>query len=227
MGLNGDMLAGVSPIVFDVETAPLPNAADYFEPVEPDARLVDPVKIAKSISDKTEAQQSKASLDYNVGRIVAIAWWTADQGLRSSLCRTEEDEARELSCFWLAAKQRTLVGACIKSFDLPWMIQRSRYLGVAAPVLDLGRYSRSDSITDLFHLLTFNDSQESFVMRRTVQQFCRRFGIPVEDTITGKEIPGLVAAGEWEKVLAHCEADVKLEVALARRLGVIQPEGVL
>ena len=210
-----------SPIIFDIETAPLPNAADYFEPVEAARNLVDPAKIARDLEQRTAAQTDKASLDYNVGRIVALAWWTAQNGELTSVCQTEDEERTALGGFWATARHRTLVGFCIKSFDLPWMIQRSRYLGVAAPILDLGRYSRGESIIDLYHLLTFNDSQDTFVMRRTLPQFCRRFGIPVEDTITGKDIHGLVAAGEWEQVRAHVESDVTLEVALARRLGVI------
>lgn len=213
-----------SPIVFDLETAPLPDAVVYLDPVEPDARLVDPVKIAASIREKTEAQISKCSLDWNVGRIVALGYWTHDLGGVAHLCQTEEDETRELSCFWLHAKHRTLVGFNIKAFDLPFLIQRSRYLGVAAPGLDLGRYSRSESICDLYHLLTFHDAPATFAMRRTLTAFCRRFGIPVTYTITGAEVPALVAAGEWELVRAHCASDVQLALALARRLGVIPAE---
>lgn len=214
-----------SPILVDVETSPLPNAADYFEPVEAAKNLVDPAKIARDIEQRTAAQIDKASLDYNVGRIVALGWWTAETGARTSVCTNDVEECAALGDFWATARHRTIVGFCIKSFDLPWMIQRSRYLGMAAPVLDLGRYSRSESIVDLYHLLTFNDSQDTYVMRRTVHAFCRRFGIPVEDTITGKDVPALVAAGEWEKVRQHVESDVRLELALARRLRVIAAEG--
>ena len=210
-----------SPIICDIETAPLPNAADYFEPVEAARNLVDPAKIARDLEQRTAAQMDKASLDYNVGRIVALGWWTAGDGLQTRMCPSEADERTSLVEWWAQARHRTIVGFCIKSFDLPWMIQRSRYLGVAAPILDLGRYSRNDNIVDLYHLLTFNDSQDTYVMRRTVHAFCRRFGIQVEDTITGKDVPALVAAGDWAQVQQHVESDVRLELALARRLGVI------
>ncbi len=54
-------------------SAPLPNAADYLEPVTPDARLKDPEKIKADIADKEAARSGKLALDWNVGRIVAIA----------------------------------------------------------------------------------------------------------------------------------------------------------
>ena len=61
-------------------------------------------------------------------------------------------------------------------------------------------------------------------MRQTLTAFCRRFGIPVTDEIAGKDIPAMVAAGEWDKVVSHVTSDVELTVALARRIGVVQPQ---
>ncbi len=60
-------------------------------------------------------------------------------------------------------------------------------------------------------------------MRRSLHAFCKRFGIPVTDTISGADIPALVAAGEWDQVKAHCISDVEATLALARRLGVVNP----
>jgi hypothetical protein len=61
-------------------------------------------------------------------------------------------------------------------------------------------------------------------MRRSLKAFCKRFGIQVADDITGKDVPSLAAAGEWESVRAHVESDVALTVALARKLRILQPE---
>ena len=79
-------------------------------------------------------------------------------------------------------------------------------------------------------MLTFGDgTYDQGAMRRTLHAFCWRFGLPVTDDISGKDIPALVAAGEWDKVLAHVISDVDLTVALARRLGVLNavPEPAL
>jgi predicted PolB exonuclease-like 3'-5' exonuclease len=215
----------VSPIVVDLETAGLPNAADFLEPVIPDARLKDPEKIAADIIAKTEARQQKLALDWNVGRIVALGWWTNSGGDQSYLaCQDEWTERYAITNFWEWAKRRTIVGFNVKAFDLRFLVQRSRYLGIPHPDVDFGKYSRK-GVHDLYLDLTFNDgTYDQGAMRRTLHAFCRRFGIPVDDSISGKEIPALVEAGEWEQIQAHVTSDVLLTVALAERLGVIRVE---
>ena len=88
-------------------------------------------------------------------------------------------------------------------------------------MLDVGRYSKQ-GIVDLYLELTFNDAQDSWCMRRTLHAFCRRFRIPIEDTVQGKNISALVAAGDWEAVTFHCTSDVRLTLALAQRLGYVR-----
>jgi hypothetical protein len=254
MGLNNDMLADVSPIVVDIETCGLSDADKYLEPI-PDAvmdespieaakNLVDPVKIAADLEKKRAARaeqnaaaiakveqlratrDAKLALDWNVGRIAAIGAWTLDTGVIARVCQTEEAEAKHLEGFWKAARYRSIVGFNLKGFDLRFMIQRSRYLGVQHPQLDLGKYSRK-GIIDIYLDLTFNDgTYDQGAMRRTLHAFCRRFGIQVDDSIKGADVPLLVAAGDWDSVLAHVTSDVQLTLALARKLGVVQPEAV-
>ena len=222
MGMNYDGLADISPICIDIETCGLENAADFLEPVIPDARLKDPAKIEQDIKDKEAARIQKLALDYNVGRIAAIGWWEEKNGLDVCICRDEDEEAVVLKEVWSLCKHRTIVGYNLKQFDLRYMVQRSRYLRVPHPVgLDLGKYSRK-GIVDLFSELTFNDgTYDQGAMRRTLKAFCKRFGIPCDDAINGADIPALIAAGEWEKVKAHVTSDVQLTVELAKRLGVI------
>ncbi len=214
----------VSPIVFDLETAGLPNATDFLEPLEADKRLTDPAKIAASIAEREQARAEKFGLDYNVGRIVALGYWTDQGGIHTDAMRGEAAEADLLRHFWSMAKHRTIIGFRIKDFDLKFAIQRSRYLGIEYPQLDLGRYSTRSAIVDLYHELTFNDSQDrdSWCMRRTLKAFSKRFGLPCEDETAGADIAALVAADQWDQVIAHCTSDVKLTVALAQRLGFVQ-----
>lgn len=212
-----------TPIVFDLETRGLPNAQEFLEPVVADRRLTDPVKRAWDIKAKEQARLEKLSLDWNVGAIAAIGWWTAEWGYAVTTCATELQEIVAISNFWDISKHRTIVGFNIKGFDLRYLIQRSRYLGLTYPQLDLGKYTRK-GIVDLFMELTFNDGHfdtGNTCMRRTLNAFARRFGIPVTDTLKGSDMPALVASGDWDLVAAHCEADLRTTVQLAARLDVI------
>jgi hypothetical protein len=211
-----------SPIIVDIETAGLHNALEFLEPVTPDARLVDPKKIEASIKEKEEARLAKLALDRNVGRIVAIGWWTEEEGTHGVVCKTEYEERIALTSVWNASRHRTIVGFNCKGFDLPFMVQRSRYLGIPYPWLDLGKYTRK-GVIDLYMDLTFNEGKyDEGCMRRTLKAFCKRFGITVTDDINGADIPALVDAGEWEKVAAHAKGDVELTVQLAHKLGIVR-----
>ena len=210
----------ISPIIVDIETCGLPNAANFLEPVTPDARLKDPDKIAADIYAKAAARDGKTALDWNVGRIVALGSWTEQGGTRAVICPTEEHEAAAISGFWSEARRRNIVTFYGRGFDLPFLIQRSRFLGLAYPMLDLRPYGGGQGNTDLFLELTFG-KKDTPCMRTTLTAFCRRFGIPVTDDVSGKDIAALVAAGDWDAVRRHVTSDVELTVALARKLGVV------
>lgn len=213
-----------TPIVVDVETVGLPDAAQYLEPIQPDKRLKDAEKIKADIAEKEQARLERLSLDWNVGRIAALGWWTEREDITIRLCPDEDEERLALVDFWDASKHKTIVGYNAKAFDLRFMVQRSRYLSVPYPILDFGKYSKK-GVTDLYLDLTFGDgTYDQGAMRRTLHAFCKRFGLSVNDEIQGKDIPALVAAGEWLQVESHLRSDVELTVALARRLGVIQTE---
>ncbi len=226
----------VSPVIVDIETAPLENAREFIAAPNLDdikapsnyvkaEAISDYVKreTAKRLADFERDCTSKAALDFNTARIIALGWWTELGGTEAYLTADEEAERLALYAFWRVARDRQIVGFYIRQFDLPMMIQRSRYLGVPHLMPDLGRYSRSNGVVDLYDLLTFNDLRAETIMSRSVHSFCRRFGIPVEDIVSGADIPALVAAGDWTAVDSHVRSDIALEVSLARRLGVLQP----
>lgn len=216
-----------SPICIDIETAGLPNVADYLEPVQAARNLKDPEKIAADIAQRTEERDSKVGLDWNVGRIVALGWWTAQRGTEAYLCTQESSEAEWIAELWRVCRNRTIVTFNGRGFDLPFLAQRSRYLGIPHPTLDLRPYEGGRGNTDLWLELTFG-RKDTPCMRTTLGAFCKRFGIPFDDGVCGKDIAALVAAGDWDAIEAHVRCDVEATVALARRLGVIQqqPEAV-
>lgn len=224
MSLEYAAMRDITPIIVDLETCGLDNAADFLEPVQADKRLKDADKIKADLAEKEAARLEKLALDPNVGRICALGWWTDRDGVQVRICPTEADEAKAIAEFWDDCRHRLIVGFNLKAFDLRFLVQRSRYLGVPYPILDFSKYSKK-GVLDLFLELTFGDgTYDQGAMRRTLKAFCRRFGITCEDAIDGKDIAALVAAGDWGSVASHCKSDVELTVALARRLGIVQPE---
>jgi hypothetical protein len=225
----------VSAIVLDIETAPLENVRDFLEPpdlsdISAPSNYKDPLKIAayveeakvKALADYERDVTGKAALDFNCARIVAIGWWKERTGTEAVLCRDEQDEREAIDQLWDQVRHRMVVGFKIREFDIPMLIQRSRFLNIAHPLPDLGRYARGSGIVDLHDVLTFNSlRRDPPLMRQSVKAFARRFGIPVTDPIDGSQIPALVASGAWDQVRSHVVADVETEVALAQRVGVI------
>lgn len=229
----------VSPLVLDLESAPLMNVRDYVDPpdladIQAPSNYVKPEAIAgyverekaKRLTEFDQDCDSKAALDFNLARVVAIGIWTEIHGTVPIHCPDEPAEIAAIKALWILAKGRTIVGFRIREFDLPLLMQRSRYLGIPHPTLDLGRYARGSGICDLYDLLTFQDLRGETIMRRSLASFCRRFGISVDDSVKGKDIAALVAAGDWESVLSHVRSDVQITLALARRLGVVSPARV-
>jgi hypothetical protein len=239
MGYNSDQTK--LPICVDLETTAHPCVADFVEApnldaITPARNLRDPQKIAEDIARrqaeaKTEFEQKleRASLDFNLSRIVALGWSEdAGQTVELRACPDEETERAALEIFWNASHGATLIGFSLRTFDVPMLIQRSRLLSVSYNRLDLSRYNNR-SLVDLRDELTFGDMRYEAIMPRSLKMFCRRFGLPVDDPIDGKDIPALVAAEAWDDVLAHLRSDVQLTAALAKRLGYLyahEPAGV-
>jgi hypothetical protein len=239
--------------VFDIETVPLDNAADYIgavvlpmppnlDAIEPAGNLTDPVKKeaskasrrAAAIEAHAEAVEkaqrehaaklSRCSLDWNLNRIVAIGTQGIGKtGEQVTICKTEDDERAALAAFWIETKRRQLVGFNARVFDAPTLIQRSRYLGVKPRPLSLARYGKGD-VTDLREVLTFDDARYEAIMPRSLEMFCRRAGIQVEDAYSGADIARLVAEGNWQAVESHCRADITRTRLLAEWAGVLNLE---
>jgi hypothetical protein len=220
-------------IVVDAETVAHDCVRDYVAAPDLGAvtaakNLKDPAKIAESIeSRKAELQAeyaeslSRAALDWNLSRIVALAWQSAgDDDVTVYSCHNEVEERQALVNFWNDYLGRKMVGFCARTFDAPTLIQRSRLLNVNHPRVRIDRFGRGDVI-DVRDVLTFDDARYEAIMPRSLKAFCKRFGIPVDDDVDGKDIPELVAAGKWELVKSHVVSDVRLTLALAQRVGVI------
>jgi hypothetical protein len=210
-------------LILDLETAPLPNAADYLDPVTPAKNLKDPEKIKADLEEKSRKQREDCGLDWNLNRIVCAGLWPDSHSDPSVLIAQDEEGEREILRAlgaWMSPMRHTLIGFCIRRFDVPTLLARARYLNVKLPWISLKRWD-NPHVTDLYDVLTFDDQPCTSVMKRSLPSFCRRFGIDVEDAHTGADVAALVEAGNWDAVAAHCRADLQRTARLAARLGYI------
>ena len=206
-------------LVFDIETAPLSDVAEYLtEPIEAPANYKDPAKIAAFVAEKRQAQIDRAALDLDLCEIVAIGIGLPMAAYAQTRGTTPETDM--LRGFWrfVANTQQNggiLVGFNCLSFDLPILLRRSLYLGIETPQIPVDKY-RHDGVVDVLDVLTFSGK----VTMRSQVFYCKRFGIPY-DTIDGSLVPALVQAGQWPIIDAHVRADVAATTALAARVGLI------
>ena len=223
MGYSNDPSAHVLGrpwLVFDIETVPLSDVAEYLtEPVEAPANYKDPLKIASYIAEATQRQIEKAALDLDLCEIAAIGIGLPLAAYAQTRGTTPEEDM--LRGFWRFVQNiqhdgGILVGFNCLTFDLLILLRRSLYLGIETPVISVDKY-RHEGVVDLADMLTFGGR----MTWRSLAFYCRRFGIPYDDTIDGAEVPGLVQAGRWADVEAHVRADVAATTALAARIGLI------
>ena len=206
-------------IILDIETVAIDGAADLAEPVQAPANYKDAAKIAAYVAEKQAEQVSRAALYPWTARVVAVGVIDADQ-VEHVLTAADDDEERAvLQQVWqLALDHRegltaSIIGYNHLAFDLPVLLARSIVLGVKAPAMSLDKY-RSPHV-DLMARLTWNGA----IAARSLKWFARRFGIPVDDTISGSDIAALYAAGDWAGIRSHVLSDIRLTRALAERLG--------
>jgi hypothetical protein len=203
-------------VIVDIETYPIDDADQYVEPVEAPANYKDPEKIAAYIASAQQKAVDRCGLDPDLCRIVALGWMFAGEPTpQVKVCKTVTEERDALEYFWRDAMDQPLVTFNGLKFDLPVLMRRSLYLGIAHPMLNLDRY-RTPHI-DLFNRLTFNGA----ISGHSLKFYLSRFGIASDDETSGKDTAALVRANDWKSVAAHCEADVRGTKQLAVRIGAL------
>jgi uncharacterized protein YprB with RNaseH-like and TPR domain len=149
----------MSALIVDIECIGIESATDYLEPIEAPSNYKDPQKIADYIAEATAKALDRCGLDPDLCRIVALGAGEVEGPDTVILCKTEDDEATALEALWkrvtnAAGVPRTLVSFNGFGYDLPVLMRRSQYLGIAHPTLNLDRY-RSPHL-DLMQRLTWN-----------------------------------------------------------------------
>lgn len=208
-------------LVFDIETAPIEGVEQYLGHVQAPPNYSKPESIAKYIEEKTAEEKDKAALDPDLCRVVAIAFQL--QGtttVQGAVAKTEAEEKALLERFWAFVRKSSdpfkvqYAGFNIAGFDLPVLLRRSQFLGVAAPHIRLGRYAyQMPDVFDLQNYLTL-DRHEKFRLR-SKDWWIKRLKLQgADDPETGAHVPMLVATGNWDAVLHHCKQDVVKEAQM-------------
>lgn len=205
-------------IICDIETTAAPDdvLALVMPSFEGPANYVDPVKIAKAVEEKRQAWKDRAALDAKTGQVLAIGLLDTFEMEGSPVRILAGPEKALIGGFWsIWNGGPKIVGFCIKSFDLPFLVQRSWILGVTVPP-DLleGRYWNR-RIVDLQEVWTcFGYRTDG----QSLDAICKATGIGAK-TGNGRDFAHLFAT-DRKAALDYLGTDLELTAALAQRLGI-------
>lgn len=210
-------------LVIDVETGSIPDIDQYLGDVDAPSNYKDPAKIEAYKAEARQAQRDRGALDPDTCRVAAACWRVVGEDIvQGGIARNEDEEKTLIGKLWAKLMKpdggrRVLVGYNILSFDIPVLQRRSLYLDIPYPDISTNRY-RHDGVVDLLQELSFDGK----LKYRPASFYFKRFGIPAtDDSVAGKDIPGLLIMDDYKSVLFHCKSDVQQTYALALRLGLI------
>lgn len=211
----------MGPLIYDIETGP--ETDEVLALMEPEftapANYKDTAKIAEKIEEQREAWREKAALCATTGRVLAIGM--ADEG-GIRILSDEEDEAGMLREFWSLARPdggwRYLIGFNSNRFDIPFIVRRSYKLGVPVPKgVTNGRYLNPRFI-DIMDAWKVGDYQASISLDR----LAKHLGCGSKNG-NGADFARLLVE-DREAAMAYLENDIRMTLAVARKVGLVEPE---
>jgi hypothetical protein len=212
-------------VILDIETLAHPDAHLWVDPVKPDARLRDPVKIEDDIKEKTAARDAAFGLHPDTNIICALGYHVVGGDDPTCLLMRDEYEEREMvRQFWdvyraLDKRQEVrLVTFFGLSFDIPTLLSRSMWLDVEYPEISTDKYRSPHAPYDLCWRL----SRHGAIKPMSLKFYAKRAGLGTLDKVDGSQIAELVKADDWNGVEQHCLSDIGLTHALANRMKVLK-----
>jgi predicted PolB exonuclease-like 3'-5' exonuclease len=114
-------------------------------------------------------------------------------------------EATHLQKLWRKLRGKTLVTFHGRAFDLPVLELRSLKLGVpAASWFSHRRAAQPGEHHDLLELLSNGGAAPA----APLDLYAKLVGLPGKEDVAGKDVRGLYAAGDLERIAAYCATDV-------------------
>lgn len=223
-------------IVFDIETAPLPE--EQIIPLIPAfdesevkvGNIKDPALIAEKIEKAKQKHRAdfieKSALHSDTGRVIAIGYKTAE-GYEIHSSKPISGEKGLIENFWKVFQSASsgeahddMIGHNIMDFDLPFLVQRSWALGIQIPprliIPSRGKYITWAS--------NFIDTRNYFLLgkkegRSSLDSISRFFGMAGKQE-SGKHFYKWMEEDET-KAIEYLKNDLELTEGIARKMGLI------
>lgn len=202
----------MSYIVFDIETAPLPNAADLIGEVEAPGNIKDAAKIAAAIEAKKAKMIEEAALSPLTGQVLVIGVKIGDNPIEYY----EGDEVELLARFWedyrkLRRQSNPLqwVGFNSRTFDWPYLIRRSWAHRLNTPPIFTERGYPLEHLIDLRDRWQLGDRQAT----GSLNSIAKCFGLDGKSG-NGGEFAKLYAT-DREAALTYLDNDLRITRELA------------
>lgn len=215
-------------LFFDIETQANPEALELAPEPKAPGNLKDPLKIAAAIEEKKRDLVDSAALDPDYGKVLSIGWsindgYTVDVRIVDDVISAELSQDREtwiesriseeslIKSFWdvFSECRGCCVGYNILSFDLPFLMARSMYLGVRVPLLPNLQKYRTEPIRDLYAI------RYNWGPGKGLKQACKLLGI--ENKLEGVD-GSMVKDMDRSQLRQYQENDLRLLIALYHKM---------
>lgn len=167
--------------------------------------------------DGGEPMLNRLALYPLTGRVVTIGLLSERTNAEriGQLGLSHEGEHRLLEWFWEAVcKYDQIVTFNGRGFDIPFLLTRSRMLGVSPSRNDLmGNRFSTKPHCDLLEQLSFYGATRKFSLDFTA----RAFGLAGKSG-SGKDVGALFAEGRYQEIVDYNSGDLKATVELWRRV---------
>jgi hypothetical protein len=206
--------------IVDIETGPRPETDLVPPEFEANKNYKDPVKIAADIEAKKKAWLEEAALHADRGMVLTIGLF--DHHRKTLILEGSEREI--LEHFWHHYNQSTgpIVGHCLVTFDIPFLVRRSWINGVFVP---------GDVLEGKYLNRRFLDTMQKWALGTrdtiTLDALAKAFGLPGKtEGFTAKDFaPNYILGGTFrEKALAYQKNDLVITHAVAVKMQLVGGE---
>lgn len=200
-------------LYFDIETVPAASTHHEVLREEYESRK----RKGRKVEDTFEEYLDRTGLSGEFGRIVCIAYALNEQPVEV----VWGEEPQILETFWHQAavidrRSDRFVGHNIYDFDFPFIVKRSRILGVPPGHGGLPNFARYRQNPIYDTMREWDLWSNRYV---SMDLLAKALGLPTsKDLMDGSEVAGYYAAGRIEEICEYCKKDVALTRQIYKKL---------